>query len=276
MTMIRGELPPPVRYPGQPGDERCARAREQLTALLGSGRTLSEEPLLREHLSLCEDCNALYRTSLVADARLRRAMVDCEQGGGYGSDHEERPRRAVLSPIAIARAGFASSGRGKASWVIALGVLFYAVVRLTPDPTGAARARLESLAGEVIATGEALAFGAPARDLQRGDWVRTPPDVRAQLTFGKTQVVIAPGTELQIEEPSTHRVRLEAGSLDVHGPLLVTSLYGIVQVEGGHATLSIDRGILFVESAEGKLRAIDSQGEHELKTGESTRLAFAR
>lgn len=276
MTMIRGEIPPPIRFSSPHGDERCVSARGRLTALLSSGRTLGEDAALREHLRLCEDCNSLYRSSLLEEARLRRTMLECAQRDDSGSDDDQRPRRAVLSPIAIARASFATSGRGKATWVIVLAVVFYAAVRLTPDPAGVARAHLETTAGVVISTGEALAVGAPVRELQRGDWVRTPKGARARLMFGDTQVDIASSTEVQIEEPSSRRLRLESGSLDVHGPLLVTSLYGIVQVEDGHATLRIDRGVLFVESAEGNVHAIDSLGEHELASGESAQLAFAR
>ena len=273
--MIRGETPAPVRLASEPGDERCEVARERLSALLVSGRTLAEEPTLREHLKVCEDCNAQYRSSLLSDARLRRAMIEFAEEDS-GQEAEFPVRRPVLSPLAIARAGFATAERGKATWVIVLAVIFYAAVRLTPDPSGVARARLESLAGHVVSTGAPLAVGAPVRELQRGDWVRTPEGARARLSFGDTRVELAASTEVQVEDPFTHRVRLEAGSLDVHGPLLVTSLYGIVQVEGGHATLSIASGGLFVESAEGNVHAIDSLGEHQLTSGESTQLAFAR
>ncbi|HTF91052.1 MAG TPA: hypothetical protein VK843_21740 [Planctomycetota bacterium] len=276
MTMTRGEIPLPVRHPSLPGDQRCEAAREELAALLEQGKTLGEAPELRAHLQGCEDCNQVYRDSLLADARLRRTMVDAEDRADEASDGEESPRRAVLSPIAIARAGFASTGRGKATWVVALAVVLYAAIRLTPEPSGTARAQLQSLAGMVFSTGEPLAVGAPQRELQRGDWVRTPEDGRARLLFGESEVLLAPSTQVQIEEPSTRRLRLESGSLEVNGPLWVTSSFGIVQIEDGQAKLTIGEKGMFVESGQGHLRAIDSLGLHELDTGESAQLAFAK
>lgn len=279
MTMIRGEAPLPERRPGEPGDFRCEAARGEITRLLASGRTLADEPALREHLKTCSDCNAAYRSALLDGARLRRALVEAEKEE-TGDDVSSAPRRAVLSPLAIARAGFLSSsaagGRSKASWMIVILVAGYAAVRLTPDPAGSAHATLEALAGEVLTLGDPLPAGAPARLLQRGDWVRLPEGSKARLSFGATRVEIAACSELQIEEPSTRRVRLETGALDVFGPLLVTSSYGIVQVEAGHATVRIDASGLRVEAEDGNVRAIDSRGEHQLESGESAQLALAR
>jgi hypothetical protein len=279
MTMIRGEIPPPVRHSSTPGDRRCEIARAKLSDLIAQKLRLEDEPSLREHLKLCLDCNSLYRSSLLEDARLRRTMLDCAAQDEADGESAPRPRRAVLSPLAIARAGFAASagpGRGKAGWVIVLAVVFYAVVRLTPAPSGSSRAMLEALVGKVIALDEPLAVGAGERELKRGDWVRIPEGARARLCFGESTVELASSTEVQIEEPSSQRLRLESGSLDVIGPLFVTSQYGIVHVEGGHATLTIDRRGLFVESTDGNVRTIDSLGEHELASGESAQLAFAR
>jgi hypothetical protein len=276
MTMIRGETPLPERIPGEPGDVRCQSARDDLARLLSSGRTLAEAPALREHLRTCLDCNVAYRSALLDDARLRRAMVDVENGA---EEAAIAAPRAVLSPLAIARAGFATSaatGRAKASWMIVLLLAGYGAVRLTPGPSGAARATLESLAGEVTTLGDPLPAGAPARELERGDWVRVSAGSRARLSFGSTRVELAAGSALQIEDPHSRRVRLETGAIEVFGPLSVTSAYGIVQVEHGHATVRIDVSGLRVEAEDGSVRAIDARGEHELERGESAQLARAR
>jgi len=274
--MIRGETPSPARHASAPGDRRCDSALARIAALLEQHRSLADEPSLREHLSVCEDCNSHYRNSLLADARLRRKFLELAQADVAGG--ESSPRRAVLSPFSIARASFVSSaatGRGKATWVLVLAVIFYAVVRLTPDPAGSAHARLESLAGDVISVGPPLAAGAPERELRRGDWVRVPEGARAQLHFGQTRVELASSTQVQVEEPSTRRLRLETGSLEVFGPLLVTCAIGLVEVESGHARLHLDQHGLRVESIEGSVQTIDALGEHEISPGASARLALA-
>ncbi|HUR29618.1 MAG TPA: hypothetical protein VM509_15620 [Planctomycetota bacterium] len=276
--MIHGETPLPERHPGSPGDSRCHAARADVAKLLSSGRTLADEPALREHLKTCLDCNAAYRSALLDDARLRRRMVDVEN---EEARHESpsAPRRAVLSPLAIARAGFATSaatGRATTAWMIVILIAGYAAVRLTPGASAGGRATLQALAGEISTLGDPLLAGAPARDLSRGDWVRLPAGARARLCFGATKVELAACCELQIEEPSTRRVRLELGEIEVFGPLLVTSSYGIVQVEDGHATVGIDVSGLRVEAEDGNVRTIDSHGEHELESGESAQLALAR
>jgi len=271
MTMIRGECPAPTRLPGAPGDQRCEAAREQIASLLAEGRGLAEFVPLREHLVACADCNAVYRDSLLAETRLRRALLESE----FGFEEVPVPARALLSPLHVARAGFRSGGKGKAAWVIALGVLFYAVVRLTPEPAGAIHARLQALKGEVAANGQSLVPGAPAVELQRGDWVRASSGARARLQFGATEVELASSTQVQIEEPASRRLRLEQGALHVAGPLLVSSAFGLVEILDGRATLRVDAEGLLVRSSEGELRAIDARGEHALLAGEDFRLALA-
>ena len=273
MTMTRGESPAPARQPGLPGDQRCESAREEIASLLASGHGLGQLPHLREHLIACSDCNAVYRSSLLAETRLRRALLDTELNL---DDEQQPPARAVLSPLHVARAGFSSSGKGKAAWVIALAVVFYTLVRLTPEPAGAIRARLRSLAGEVSANGVSLIAGSPERELERGDWVRTSAGARARLEFGATRVDLAPSTQVQIEEPAEHRLRLEAGSLEVRGSLLLSSPFGIVEIIEGGANLWVDAHGLMVRSTAGELRAIDARGEHALQAGEDFRLALAR
>ncbi len=244
--------------------------------LLSSENTLADDPHLREHLNACADCNSLYRELLLADSRLRRTLVECESGVDSNAVEEAPVRRAILSPLAVARAGFSSPGRGKATWVVLLAILCYAVIRLTPDPSGTARAQLLALEGLVHTVGDPLAAGDPARELQRGDWLRTSEGARARLTLGTTTLEVAASSVVQVEEPSTRRLRLESGALDVDGPLIITSRFGIVEVEAGHARLSLDSRGLSVESTHGSVRTIDSQGERELATGERAQLAWVR
>ena len=274
--MFRGETPAPLRQPSPPGDERCEAAKESVAVLLSSGHTLADDPNLREHLNACADCNSIYRELLLADSRLRRTLVDCEAQANSSSDGAAPVRRAILSPLAVARAGFGSPGRGKTTWVVMLAIICYAVIRLTPEPSGTARAQLVALEGLVETVGEPLAFGKPARELQRGDWVRTPEGARARLSLGATIVEIAASSLVQVEEPSTQRLRLESGALDVDGPLIITSRFGIVEVLAGHANLRLDPSGLSVESTHGSVRTIDSQGERDLAAGESAQLALAR
>ncbi len=274
--MFRGETPAPLRQPSPPGDERCEAAKESVAVLLSSGNTLADDPSLREHLKACADCNSLYRELLLADSRLRRTLVECESQVDSGADETAPVRRAILSPLAVARAGFGSPGRGKTTWVVMLAIICYAVIRLTPDPSGTARAQLIALEGLVQTVGEPLAVGEPARELQRGDWVRTPEGARARLTLGTTTVEVAAASVVQVEEPSTLRLRLESGALDINGPLIITSRFGIVEVEAGHANLSLDSSGLSVESTHGSVRTIDSQGERDLAAGERAQLAWVR
>lgn len=273
--MSRGETPATVRHPGEPGNPRCESAKDSVAEMLASGRTLADHPELRDHLHACEDCNSIYRELLLEGTRMRRSLLGLESQSSAGSQGTSRLRRPLLSPLAIARAGFSSTSRGKASWVIMIAVVFYAVVRLTPEPTGAARVGLTALQGSVISNVEALAVGEPERELQRGDFVRTPEGARASLSFGKTLVELAPSSIVQIEEPSTRRLRFESGAFTCTGPLTVTSLFGIVEVDSG-AKLWIGPAGLFVESREGRVRAIDSSGERDLPPRAGGQLALAR
>jgi hypothetical protein len=272
MTMSRGESQPPARQPGSPGDLRCESARKAIASLLSEGRGLHQETSLREHLVQCADCNSDYRNSMLTETRLRRAMLDVD----FGPSEARAPTRAVLSPIHIARAGFSAPSKGKATWVILLAVAFYAMVRLTPQPSGATRARLQATLGAVYANGEALAEGEPERELVRGDWVRTAQGVCALLILGDTHVELAPLTQLQIEEPAARRLRLEAGTVEIVGPLQVSSAFGIVEVLEGRASVSIEEQGLVARSTQGIVRAIDSFGERHLLAGENLRLARVR
>lgn len=274
MTMTQGESPAPTRQPAAPGDRRCESAREALAQVLAAGQGLGEAPSLRQHLIECSDCNLVYRSSILTEARLRRALVDADVGL-----YQAAPvARAVLSPIQVARAGFLSQGPGKvkAAWVIALAVLFYVTVRLTPAPSGATHARLQALSGEVHANGRSLILNSPTAELSRGDWVSSEPGARARLEFGDTVVEVAASTQLQIEEPAAGRLRLESGALVIDGPLWVSSVFGLVEVLEGRASLRVDGQGLQVRSDQGVVRAIDSRGEHRLLVGERLTLAGPR
>jgi hypothetical protein len=270
--MTQGETPVPQRLPGAAGDERCGDARARVAELLTRRRTLADEPGLREHLAACEDCNAAYRERLLADARWRRTLAEAEQGEPETSAPGTLQRRAVLSPLAIARAGFSSAGRGKTTWVVLLAVVCYAVVRLTPDPAGVARAELSALEGTVASLGDPLSAGDPGRELQRGDWVRTALDSRARLALGHTVVVVAESSVVQVEEPATRRLRLESGTLEVRGPLVVTTRLGLVEVERGEARVTLDEHGCSVVSRDGSVRTVDAHGERAFVGGQSARL----
>lgn len=271
--MLQGEVPVPARRSPPADDPDCVRARAAVAEGLADSDGNVEQDWLREHLLGCEPCNSLYREKLLAEARLRRTLLRTEEDD---DDDEPMPRRrALLSPVAIARAGFSSGGRSRASWVILLAALFYVAIRLTPSPSGAVHAQLVAIAGEVLSNGPPQAAGAPGRELSRGDWVRTPEGSYARLSLGASEVEIAPLSLIQVEEPAERRLRFEEGEIVLRGPSLVTCAFGIVEVVRGRARLTLDRGRLLVESIEGEVRALNAGVEHALLPGESVTLAPA-
>jgi hypothetical protein len=277
--MTQGEIPVPERLPGAPGSAECARARATVVELIAARRSLAERPELRRHLLACADCNAIYRERLLADARWRRTLARVEQDTDEGEDEgrdDGAPRRPVLSPVAVVRAGFGGKGRGKVVLVVVLAIVFYAAVRLTPDPSGTARAELTVQSGRVASVGEPQGPGEPMRQLQRGDWVRTAEGSSALLALGQTVVEVASSTVVQVEEPSTRRLRLESGVLDTRGPLTITSRFGLVEVEQGAAHVTLDSRGVTVEVREGQARVLDSRGEQRLSSGRTGVLGFAR
>lgn len=274
--MLRGEVPVPARRSRPADDPDCVRARVAVAEGVAEAEGPDEQAWLREHLLDCDPCNSLYRDKLLAEARLRRTLLRAEDDDDDDEDAEPMPRRrALLSPVAIARAGFGTGGRSRASWVILLAALFYVAIRLTPSPSGAVHAQLVAVAGEVLSNGRPQSAGAAVTELSRGDWVRTPEGSYARLSLGTSEVEIAPFSLLQVEEPAERRLRFEEGEIVLTGPSLVTCAFGIVEVVRGRARLTLDRGRLLAESIEGEVRALNAGVEHVLLPGETVTLAPA-
>ena len=134
-------------------------------------------------------------------------------------------------------------------------------------------AGLEVLAGQVELDGRLLEPADGRTTVHRGNWCSTASGARARLTLGDTEIELAPGSRVLVEDDEQGRFRLDTGELRVSGDCLVTTGWGIVLADGAEGLLRAGPGGLEIEAFAGTLTASDSRGEIVLAAGERGRLA---
>lgn len=250
----------PDARPPTPAD--CERTRELLSHFLHRGLTREEDRGFRSHLTACEACRRLYRETMASAAPLGRAMREARDA------HEKERRHEELREMALA-SGRRPRRRRFGLRLMLLPVAFILLLtqwhRLVEEP---GRLTLTWSGGEVRAAGQLLSPDRPELELADGDWCQTRGNARARIVGKDCSFDLEVGTQLLVEKPSAGRVRLQQGELIAAGDCVVSSPFGVLELEGGTALVRVSGGKIEVECRSGGARWTDPTGSRSLAAGQ--------
>jgi hypothetical protein len=243
----------------------CSDARALIRRFLAGGLERAGQEGMRAHVARCAACRSDYTSGAealaatgrehlrgqreiaraVARARRERDVLEAQRGGGG------RPQRLRLL-----------------AYPACLALLLW---MFGSRALGAGGARVEVVAGPVVAGGALLEAG--AAQLGRGEWVATLDGARAALTIDALELRLAPATRVLLERRAPARVRLECGALEVFGAVeLVTPGALVVTGAESAARVEVAPGTTRVRCLRGTLSCLDAGGARALDAGEELRL----
>lgn len=256
--------------PGESDGElpaECQAARSAMAEFVGSNQAKDGSAGFREHLTQCEECMVVYRQTMSAAARLGRSIRE-DRG-----DDERRWRKSAMATRA--KKATAEPGR-RNRFALRLALLpaaFALLIFLQRALKPGEGLTVHWKGGEVHVGSQRLNKEFPKRVLnEKGLYCYTKGNAHAQI-FSHTdsereRFDLGIQSTLLVTDPENLEVRLEIGELLIYGEARVLSQYGLVEVEEGHAKLTI-RDLKFqLECLEGSLSFITPAGEETLNAGE--------
>jgi len=249
----------------------CTEARALLGRFIGGGMAPDDDRRMRRHLTSCPQCRTAYREALVAAASIGRALR--EQRLGEQRDRRLGATKRHARAVAKGRAG----GRRYGLRAFVLTAALMAVLLrfgAAGNDTVVARALVPADpsygSGEVRAAGTVLGGDQVEIELHAGEWCLTRGESEALLTAQPARTRIGPESQVLVELVAPLRLRLQQGSLVVHGEVGVSTPFGYVDVRGG-ARLALTTTELAVDCLEGEVLITHPTGILELAPGGAAR-----
>jgi hypothetical protein len=227
----------------------CAQARALIRAFSVGTVAAGARAALDRHLLDCKDCRGEYRDSIDSAAELARNLVRARPAA---ADAESPPARRTGSRVFL---------------FVALALVVASIPMLSPKET---KVLARCLEGEGWIGEAPISAGMEAREAGRGAWVEAKAGGSVELTSPDARAELAGTALVMVEGGEGLCLRLSRGSLELSGPVQVTSPVGVFTLEKrGRAELTLEQSRLVAECFAGHGSLVGPAGERELSAGES-------
>ena len=263
-----------------PQDESsCEQARAAMGRFLSMGFKIGDDAeaqdAMRQHIQGCEACAEAYRSGVETTGSLKGALqashlreLRSKEGG--------RPRLGGMGAMGVLMSwgGVQPSNKLIATiWrmrpVLIVAFFFWLMVTLTKPGGPGPAFRVDWQAGLVVLDGKQLIDDGPNFGLKQSQNVATDSEGTARVHREETEVLLGPATELECERITPARMRLYHGTIEVTGPLELSSDHGFLSQTEGRSRVNLEPGGLRVQCFEGAMTATLPEVEHLLGPGDT-------
>jgi hypothetical protein len=223
----------------------------------------------REHLRRCGSC----REAFVADVACLSELTRGSHAERIRRQKAQRRAQQRRQALAGAFGGTWERLRGARLRLLVLPALAIFLVTMLSRPPGSARAvRAQALGGAVWLSGTSLAAHGAPRALLPGEGCVTGEDGAARLGSALAGVELEGSAQAWLESHEPARFRLGPGRFRLHGDLLATTRWGVIECSDAAVLAHVQPDAVEFELLEGRARCFDRTGERVLARGERLRM----